>query len=96
MTGLNAPLLILIGESDDWTPAGRCISMMPKEKSSSEVILKVYPGAHHGFDTVGANSNVRGSSGMHHIEYQPKAEADSIVRVKAFFQKHLRKELSLK
>jgi len=90
LTGLNATLLILIGEADDWTPADRCVSMMPKGKGSSEVTLKVYPGAFHGFDTAGANSNVRGAGGMHRIEHHPKAEADSIIQVKGFFEKHLK------
>jgi len=91
LTDLNAPLLILIGEADDWTPADRCVSMMPKVEGSS-VTLRVYPGAFHGFDTVGANSKVRGRGGMHRIEHHPKAEADSIIQVKGFFEKHLKVE----
>ena len=90
LTGLNAPLVILIGEADDWTPAGRCVEKMPKEQAASEVTLKVYPGAYHGFDMVGANANVRGSTGMHHLQYHPEAEKDSIFRVKAFFEKYLK------
>ena len=90
LTGLNAPLLILIGEADDWTPAERCVSMIPEGKGSSEVTLKVYPGAFHGFDTVGANSSVRWARGMHRIEHDPEAEADSIIRVKGFFERHLK------
>ena len=90
LTGLNSPLLILIGEADDWTPAGRCVEMMPKEQAASEVTLKVYPGAYHGFDTLDANMNVRGSTGMHHLQYHPEAEKDSIIRVRAFFEKYLK------
>jgi dienelactone hydrolase len=90
LAGLNAPLLILIGEVDDWSSAGRCMSAMPKDKTASEVILKVYPGAYHGFDRMGANADVRGATGMHHLQYQPEAEADSIIRVKTFFEKHLK------
>jgi dienelactone hydrolase len=90
LTGLNAPLLILIGEADDWTPAERCVSMMP-EKGSSDVALKVYPGAFHGFDTAGAKASVRGARGMHRIEHHPMAEADAIVQVRGFFEKHLKK-----
>jgi dienelactone hydrolase len=40
-----APLLILIGELDDWTPAADC------SRLASETRLKVYPGAHHSFDS---------------------------------------------
>ena len=90
LTGLNSPLLILIGEADDWTPAGRCVEKMPKQQGASEAALKVYPGAYHGFDTLDANADVRGSKGMHHIQYNPEAEKDSIIRVKAFFEKYLK------
>jgi len=90
LTGLNAPLLIMAGEADDWTPASRCVSAMPKGQGATEVLLKVYPGAHHGFDTPGANFDVRGSTGMHHVQYRPDAEADSIGRVKAFFERHFK------
>ncbi len=90
LTGLNAPLLILIGDADDWTPAGKCIGMMPPEKEAFDVTLKVYPGAYHAFDIVGVNSNVWGSKGMHHLQYQPEAEADSLVQVKSFFEKRLK------
>ena len=41
----TAPLLILIGELDDWTPAADC------NRLASQVRLKVYPGAHHSFDS---------------------------------------------
>ena len=40
-----APLLILIGELDDWTPAADC------QRLASAAALKVYPGAHHAFDS---------------------------------------------
>jgi dienelactone hydrolase len=90
LSGMNAPLLILIGEADDWTYADQCVSMMPKGKTSPEVILKVYPGAYHGFDTAGANHNVRGSKGVHHLQYNPEAEADAIIQVRSFFEKHLK------
>ena len=43
LTGLNAPLLILIGGADDLTPADRCEAMMPREPAAA-VTLKVYPG----------------------------------------------------
>jgi dienelactone hydrolase len=91
LTGLNAPLLILIGEKDDWTPAARCVAAMPKapNPAASDVVLKVYPGAYHGFDRPGNSTDVRGATGMHHLEYEPEAEADAIIRVKAFLERYL-------
>jgi len=90
LNDMNAPLLILIGDADDWTPASRCVAMMPNEKVSPEVSLKVYSGAYHGFDILGANFNVRGSRGMHHLQYQQEAELDSSIEVKNFLEKYLR------
>jgi dienelactone hydrolase len=90
LTNLNAPLLILIGDADDWTPASRCQAMMPEDKTSPEVILKVYPGAYHGFDLLGANRNVQGSRGMHHLQYQREATEDATLQVSDFLGKHLR------
>jgi dienelactone hydrolase len=43
----NAPLLILVGEKDDWTPAYLCTSALPAEGTTThELTLKVYPGAY--------------------------------------------------
>ena len=43
------PMLILVGDADDWTPAELCERhlIMPNK---SPTVLKVYPGAHHGYD----------------------------------------------
>ncbi len=89
LTGLNAPLLILIGGADDWTPADRCEAMMPRERAAN-VTLKVYPGAHHGFDTPGANRDTQGSRGMHHIQHHPEAEADATAQVRTFLETRLK------
>ena len=44
----TAPLLVMIGASDDWTPAGPCVALAAH--SGSTVRSIVYPDAHHGFD----------------------------------------------
>jgi dienelactone hydrolase len=90
LIGLNAPLIILIGGADDWTPAKSCTAMMPKNEESPGVILKVYPGAHHGFDNRGANRNVMGAGGSHHLQYDEGAEADAVIQVKNHLQKYMR------
>jgi len=93
---VNAPLLILIGDKDDWTPAGNCLQMMPRQgRAKSEVILKIYPGAYHGFDWEGKDDNVLGAGlgggqASFRLLYDPAAAADAIIQVKEFFAKHLK------
>ena len=90
--GLVAQLLILIGAKDDWTPADRCVAMMPSGKSNFEVALQVYPDAYHAYDTIGKPREVKGSRGSsHHLEHDPAAEQDSIVRVREFLGKYLQR-----
>ncbi len=85
---LDSPILILIGDQDDWCPAALCKERMPSGKTRHEIILKVYPGAHHGFDGVGVDENYRG----HRLQYNPAAAADAILQVKNFFAKHLKEK----
>lgn len=47
-----APLLILIAEKDDWTPATRCVKLAGFTQATEHpVAIMVYPGAHHSFDS---------------------------------------------
>jgi dienelactone hydrolase len=49
---LSAPLLIQIGEDDNWTPAEPCKRLAAAwTENRQPVELRVYPGAHHGFDS---------------------------------------------
>jgi dienelactone hydrolase len=94
-----APLLILIGENDDWTPAEPCRKLVETARQDGyPVSIKVYPGAHHAFDS---NSPVRfdparvnGSSptGLGATTGgDAKAWDDSVREVIAFFGQHLKK-----
>jgi dienelactone hydrolase len=83
---LSAPLMILAAGKDEWCPAKLCEAYPEKLKGlNHEFVFKVYPGAHHAFDST--------EPGI--IEYQGKklgrdesALADSIVMVKNFLRKH--------
>ncbi len=86
LANLEFPLLILIGELDNLSPVATCTERMPKKRTRHEVILKVYPGAYHGFDMEGVSTVYMG----HRLEYNPAAAADSIVQVKAFLAKHMK------
>jgi dienelactone hydrolase len=92
-----APLLILAGELDDWTPAQPCRELAAAaERAGARVTLKVYPGAHHSFDNnapvryVPARNNVNAPGG-HGATTGGNAEAwaDSIREVSAFFAREL-------
>ncbi|HEX5638686.1 MAG TPA: dienelactone hydrolase family protein [Burkholderiaceae bacterium] len=51
---LHAPVLMLLGEKDDWTPPGRCTEFAERaRKAQPEVDLDVhlYSDSHHGFDS---------------------------------------------
>ena len=97
-----APLLILIGENDDWTPAEPCRKLTEIARGAGyPVSIKVYSGAHHGFDSnnpvnynparVNGNSPTgRGAT----TGGDPKAWDDSVREVIAFFGQHLKKPVT--
>jgi dienelactone hydrolase len=93
-----APLLILTGELDDWTPAEPCRLLVRKSQEAGlPVAIRIYPGAHHSFDNdrpvryleTRINMNAPGGRGAT-TGGNPEAWADSIREVTAFFGKHLR------
>lgn len=82
----DAPILILIGELDNWTDPKSCERYLAKLGRDHDVTVEVYPGAYHVFDIAGVNSLVRG----HYIlRYDREAAEDAIRRVRAFLGKHL-------
>jgi len=47
----GAPVMVLIGESDDWTLASSCLKVSELTKNDAYPVKVItYPGAHHGFD----------------------------------------------
>jgi dienelactone hydrolase len=89
----DVPLLILTGELDDWTPAKECIPL-----SGERVTVKVYPGAHHSFDSprprrfVAERINPSSPSGRGATtEGNAEAWTDSIREVADFFAKYLKR-----
>jgi dienelactone hydrolase len=87
---LNAPLLILIGEADDWTPASRCRDMLRQseqmgEQTADRITLRVYPGAHHAFDSLTPPSTSYG----HTVGRHPEAAGQAEAAVKQLLAQHL-------
>jgi len=90
-----APLLILAGELDDWTPAEECRGLA--RAAGERVTLKVYPGAHHSFDSatpvryVAARINPSAPGGRGATTGgNAEAWSDSIREVTAFFAQQLK------
>lgn len=81
-----APLLVLVSELDDWTPPEYCRAMAAAVDANGQpVTLVVYPGAYHSFDAAPYPFRYLG----HHLEPNPAAEADAVMRVRAFLAAHL-------
>jgi dienelactone hydrolase len=85
----RVPLLILIGEADNWTPAEACRKLAAH--NASNVTLKTYPGAYHDFDDASQKlhkrtglANSADGTGTAMSGLDPAARADAITRVPAF------------
>ena len=93
-----APVLILIGEKDDWTLAEPCRELARESQAAGHpVSITVYPGAHHSFDSWRpirynpARINQNSPSGRGATTGgDPAAWADSIRQVLTFFARHLK------
>ncbi len=94
-----APLLILIGETDDWTPAELCMRLAESARREAHPVeIKVYPGAHHAFDNanpvrfIEARSNPNSPTGKGATTGGDAAAwADAKVQVSAFFARYLKR-----
>ena len=47
----SAPIQIMIGEMDNWTPAAACENLVNSLKKVANIDIEIYPNAHHGFDS---------------------------------------------
>jgi dienelactone hydrolase len=92
------PLLLLIGEADDWTLAPTCREMVDAMRSRgapAEIVL--YPGAYHYFDVEGqaktflpdvGNDNRAGGAGAT-VAFDADANSDAHRRVERFLARYL-------
>jgi dienelactone hydrolase len=93
------PLLVLIGEADDWTLASECARMVDAMRArGADARIVLYPGAVHYFDVVGQprvvlpdveNRNRPGGCCGATVGYDPAAAADARGRVEEFLAAHL-------
>ena len=95
-----APLLILAGEADDWTPAEPCVRMAAAARAQGFPLeIKVYPGAHHAFDSANRvvfnpnrNNSYSETGKGATTGGQAEAWADAKLQVRAFFARHLKEK----
>ncbi len=94
----RAPLLILIGDQDDWTPAEPCRRLAESAQAQGvPVEIKIYPGARHSFDSRNPvrfvaeriNQNVPGGRGATTGGDQA-AWDDAVARTLAFFEARMK------
>ncbi|PYN10016.1 MAG: hypothetical protein DME02_01335 [Candidatus Rokuibacteriota bacterium] len=88
-----APLLILAGELDDWTPAAPCQRLADRARADGQpVSIVVYPRAYHSFDSYAPVTRIpealqgRGAT----IGGDNAAREDSITQVETFLARYLR------
>jgi len=97
---VTRPLLVLIGDADDWTIPGPCVAMvdaMRRRGADARVVL--YPQAYHYFDVVGqplaylpevGNRNKPNECCGATVAFDAWAFADARRRVADFFGYHLK------
>lgn len=94
-----APVLILSGEADDWTPAAPCVALTEiAKKRGAPLDIVTYAGAHHSFDRI--NSPVRYRPNVRNLNKpdrlgatvgeHPEAREKAIKRTLEFFAKTLK------
>ncbi|MFT8244432.1 dienelactone hydrolase family protein [Roseomonas sp. BN140053] len=84
-----APVLMLLGEADNWTPAAPCRVLA--ERAGPGVTVVSYPGAQHGFDqpdmpvrSLSGLSTTADGGGTARMGTDAAARADALVRVPTF------------
>jgi dienelactone hydrolase len=88
-----APLLILIGDKDDWTPAEDCRRLQAAGFVQPALVEAVYyPSAYHSFDNrlVGDRTITVADGKSHRLVYDTVAGPDAEARTRAFFEKYLK------
>lgn len=88
-----APLMILVGAADDWTPAPACAVLAAR--FPHRITLVTYPGAYHDFDVpdhpVAEQSGLAtppSGTGRAHTGTNDAARQDALRRVPAFLLGH--------
>jgi dienelactone hydrolase len=92
-----APLLLLIGDADDWTPVAPCDALVREARQAGEgkpIDYERYRGAFHGFDSdapvrvrTDVPNGVRPGAGVH-VGGDPAAREDAREKLQRFLAQH--------
>ncbi len=95
------PVLVLMGDADDWTTPGPCQEMVTNmRRRGADVSIVLYRGAYHYFDVAGQaktfladveNTNRPGGCCGATVAYDRAAAGDAQRRVEEFFSYHLKR-----
>lgn len=88
------PLLVLVGDSDVWTPAQPCSALVQSAAAGTQAAIHLYAGAYHDFDypdmPVHAIPAFRTPKGVVPIEgTDPAAREDALQRAPSFLMPYL-------
>jgi dienelactone hydrolase len=92
----SAPILMLLGGKDDWTPAAPCEALAKSATAAGRSVTAiVYPNARHHFDGAEVRrltivADARGGRGAT-VDYDPRAHEDAEKQVRAFLAASLGK-----
>ncbi len=87
---VSAPLLILIGEKDDWCPADLCQRFVTDLTAPGrDISIAVFPGATHAFDSVDGGKAIEFQG--HRLVADPVASQAARERLLGFFDRTLKK-----
>jgi len=84
------PVLVMIGELDDWSPVSECERWMQRRAGTgAPVSLITYPGAYHAFDVPAVRDGMRYFG--HWLKYDPDAAPRSVAEMHDFLATELAK-----
>lgn len=96
---VTRPLLVLLGDADDWTIPGPCVEMVDRMRQrGADATIVLYPGAYHYFDVIGQRLTYLPDVGNRNkpdeccgatVGFNAAAFADARQRVGEFFDRHL-------
>jgi dienelactone hydrolase len=94
----DIPVLMLLGEKDDWTPPARCVELAERTRSrqpGADLTVRVYADSYHGFDGTlpvrfwGDVSNGVDPKGVH-LGANPAARAQAQAEMDTFLTRVLK------